>query len=546
MAAGTALVAGGSLASIGAGDEDCQCSPGVEEPASGWSSYGGNPSNGRYVSSEDGIDEPETIAWEYDKTGSIAVVDDTVYLRTDDESPEVHAIDDTNGDVRWINDEIPADGTPAVADRTVYVGGEQLTALDAADGSIRWEREFGDRSERREGSTVTSPTVLYGRVYVVVSGTIYALDPTGGSTDWKRESVTVNSPYGDRTLEVDQFSSFVVANGSVFAAAENESVVVALEPRTGDVRWRTHTPPPIQSSFDLTASETAVYADQWEGDSYRFDPETGEETMINDYGDVTVATAGEIRVSLRETAVRVERDDGGTGEWLWSLGGSLPATQDVSYAIVEETLLVNGHPYLLGIDSDYRTDRYSNACAAYDLETGDVKWQITSDEELTISGISAVSSDTIYDENGDALRALRSSKETDNNDDNDGSDGGDDSDRKDDGSDGEEDSGSDVTDDSSDDNDGSDGSDDSGGESPPHNSGGRSDEDGDSEGSDDRREDDDANGSDEGKNGGSDEAGDDEDASPGFTSIAGFTGGAVTLEWLRRRAPGGGDERERE
>jgi outer membrane protein assembly factor BamB len=74
-----------------------------------------------------------------DADGDVAapVVDDgTVYVATDGAVVGL-AVDD--GTVRWRTDDVAPAGTPAVADGTVFVpGGDELSALGAADGEELW------------------------------------------------------------------------------------------------------------------------------------------------------------------------------------------------------------------------------------------------------------------------------------------------------------------------------------------------------------------------------------------------------------------------
>lgn len=410
VGAGAALAAGGPLASADSGTEDCRCSTSIEE-GDEWSSFGGNPGNGRYVPSEDGIDKPDTVAWEYDETGDVAVVDGTVYLRTSDDSSEIHALDAEHGALQWTNDEVPVDGTPAVAGDTVYVGGEQLTALDAGDGSVRWVQEF--EVESHDGSiTVSSPTVVYGRVYVVVDGTIYALDATDGTIDWRRATVDVDisRDYEEerdiRTLSFDT-NPVPITNELVYAGTDGGEAVVALDAMTGDTRWTTV--PIVPLVGPLTASETRVYGRDWAAPHiFRFDAETGTgDGGVG--GAMQVGVSDEYSVSFDDRFVCVgsKGDDtepsSGSGRWSESFRQS-SLESGGSFAIVGDTLV-------LTVDRVQTTFESDPQCIAYDLEDGTEKWQISFGDELFVWDIQAVCNDTIYDLGGGQLRAIRSSTE---------------------------------------------------------------------------------------------------------------------------------------
>ncbi|WP_245242816.1 PQQ-binding-like beta-propeller repeat protein [Natronococcus sp. JC468] len=239
LSTGVALATGATLASVGTAGADATTAN-VEAATAGeergWSSARGNAGNTAFVPAEGPFPEPEGIAWTYDRTGDLAVVDGAVYLRTGN---EVHAVDAADGSVRWTVDGIDAAGTPAVAGDTVYVGGGQLTALEAASGDSRWTIPL-------EG-TATAPTVVDGVVYVVADGELLAVDAADGSTAWRRERVALERSAAN--VDVDDadvgFASLpvAVANGAVYAAVgegtgyDGTAGFAALEATTGETRW---------------------------------------------------------------------------------------------------------------------------------------------------------------------------------------------------------------------------------------------------------------------------------------------------------------------
>ncbi|QLK27475.1 PQQ-binding-like beta-propeller repeat protein [Natrinema zhouii] len=527
LGTGAALVAGGSLASARTGNVGQQSS--IEEPE-GWSSYDGNPANGRYVPAEDGIAKPDTVAWEYEEAGDLAVVDGTVYLRT--YGNEIHALDAADGSVEWTNETISAEGAPAVANDTVYVGGGQLTALNAADGSVRWQRKFDFEPaeyKRRWGFPVSSPTIVDGRLYVAVDGTIYALDPTDGSTDWKRDTVDVDlnshPEYKESNIETFQFETepVSVANGSVYAVTEEPGeATVALDAMTGENQWTSRGD--LRVEGPLTASETAVYGHvSGQPGSHRINAETGEQWVIV-YGIYADATKGDIRATYDDARVRVETYSDDSGNELWT-SPAFPRSSvgdGGSIAIIGQTLLFTLHPNL----------EEDKSAIAYDLADGSERWVVSNSDDIDISPIKAVDSETIYDDGSDGLRALRSTDNTEDSggDENKGSD--DENESGGDGTNGETGNNGDRTDDRTDDTDG----DSNGDENESTEAGGDNNE-SDTDGATDE------NGSTADGNG-SGVDNDTEDSTPGFTPIASLAAGALGLEGLRRRALG--DETDRE
>ncbi|USZ70770.1 PQQ-binding-like beta-propeller repeat protein [Natronosalvus halobius] len=418
MAAGGTLVAGSVLATAGVTSEG-MAEADLEEPT-GWSSSGGNPGNARYLPVDGEFPEPERVAWEYDQGGDIAVVDGRVYVCTtvSEGLPEVHALDAADGSVQWVSEELPVDETPAVAGDTVYVGGEQLSALDAADGSVRWTREF-----EVDDPTVSSPTVIYGRVYTVANGTLYALDPADGSTDWKRETAEIPDEEEEpRPLETEPVA---VAGEQVYAVTADKEKVAAFDAATGETAWTSSTGETIRGP--ATATEQAVYIRSHAGyESLAFDPETGETSKIKGWGPA--AATGEIRASYDEMGVYVSHLERG---WNDMRGTSREYGDGGSVTIIGDTLVVTTATIWGQGETAY----------GFDLEDGTRRWDVPSKEDgIDVYKVQAVDEETLYDygrdlpqPGGDRIRALRPA-ETDEGDD----DAGDDRDREDEGEDGDQ------------------------------------------------------------------------------------------------------------
>ncbi|WP_254525160.1 PQQ-binding-like beta-propeller repeat protein [Natrinema caseinilyticum] len=558
LSTAVALAAGGSLGSVGADDDGG--GELLEEPA-GWSSHGGNPANGRYVPSEDGIARPDTVAWTYDEYrwhGSTAVVDGTVYVRPGVETTGVHALDADDGSVKWRNDEVPAEGTPAIAGETVYVGGDQLMALDAADGSIRWTREFDYEPLEDENEwdvfPVADPTIRYGRVYVVVDGTIYAFDPTDGSTDWKCEAVDVDMSghYEDESdIETFHFETLPipVANGSVYASTEDGKAVVAFDAMTGEKRWASDTTYSWRVAGHLTANDTAVFGGSFGAEeSVMIDAETGERDILQ--GHFLDATKGDIRVNSGDARIFVSDfgDDPVDQSW------TSPYFKATNLVVGGGNIAIVGNTLVFTLDAMYEGEK---SAVGFDLDDGSEKWVIWNSDELHVNPIEAVSADTIYDYNhDDRLRALRATNEDED------SNGSEEKD-----SNGSED-GSEESEDERD----SDGDDNGSGGSES-----QRDDEGNGDAEDGRQDESKSGGSDEpGRGRETDESGTEtrentnvsgsttgegdtessrgeggdsettEDSTSGFTPIAGLTAGALTLEGLCRKADGESDGTDQE
>ncbi|WP_312908982.1 PQQ-binding-like beta-propeller repeat protein [Natronosalvus caseinilyticus] len=470
-----------------------------------WPSLGGRSGNNARVAS--GIDDPGSleVAWSCDCGGHIAVVDETVYLRADDGS--VHAYDAADGSQLWQTDDLGADRTPAVADETVYVGGEALTAVDAKNGDVRWRLDL----EYSDG--IRSPNVADGVVFVVGDGVLYALEASSGKEQWQFDP-------DDGELHE---SSVPIDDGAVFVA--DETRLYAREASDGSERW----------TFDLEANDD--------------DGQFRAITPVVDYGTLAAGYRGESDAGLSyhdvESGGRVARVAGRAhnhppvigSELVYTVDGTNndtatghdletgekewepePSGEGTSPLIIDEE-----HVYA-GLKSDSEsTDEDEESWMrfyAFDAWDGSVDWE--RDTRAVLSPLALVD-ETLYvgSVDGDALAALRPGGE--------GEDGDND------------DEGSEIDDDTDDQENGSDGSDDtddggSGDESSDISEGNESDSTDNSSGADETNETNETIGSNDTEN--ESETGDggsSADETPGFTGIGALAGGGLALEWLRRR-----------
>lgn len=105
-------------------------------------------------------------------------VADGLVVVIEQRAEEIRALDLESGDEEWARDGSGSpEANPVIADGTVYVGGDGLTALDLATGTEKWRREIGP---------VNEPTIANGQVVVggSVSGDLHSLD-TDGDHRWE-------------------------------------------------------------------------------------------------------------------------------------------------------------------------------------------------------------------------------------------------------------------------------------------------------------------------------------------------------------------------
>ncbi|AHG00051.1 ATPase AAA [Halostagnicola larsenii XH-48] len=522
LTTGAALTIGTGLASVGAGaseadiDElpDPDRDPGPNED---WPSHRGDPGHARYIADGHEFDGGELeAAWSVAGAGagSVAVADETVYTPTDD---GVVALDATDGTVVWENTDIDA-GTPSVAGETVYLSGNEVVALARSNGSVRWETEFDPEEE------IVWQTVAYGGVYAVADGTLYALEADDGSVRWKRESVSSDDD------EHEFIAAPAAANGVVYSATT--AGPIALEPETGAEVWRDRGP----THDAVYATSTAVALNGNPPYWQLYDAQTGE-LVSSISGSHEIAFGEEIMVGG-------DLGDGYSGgsihsdEYWWTSKyhpGQGVISGETVFAYLAYTDPVNGEA--------------SNDLVALTKYDGSEKWTLSKDD-APVGPIRAISGETIYVDNDGELVALR--EETDTDDQSDESDDTDDQPDENDDTDDQPDE-NDDTDDQPDENDDTDGGNDEGDDQQDS----EDDSDAGEDGSDDEDEcpcpdddpaDDDGESVDDGDSGNV-TAGDgdaenetktknnsDADNVPGFTAGGGLLGGALGLEWLRRKA----------
>ncbi|MEZ3144605.1 PQQ-binding-like beta-propeller repeat protein [Halobaculum sp. MBLA0143] len=167
------------------------------------------------------------VAWRHatgdDIQSSPAFADKTVFVGSRAET--VSALDTADGTVRWtVETAAPVVGGATVVDGTVYIGTEEgVYAIAAADGSVEWDT-------RRVGYIRSRPTVEGNTVYVGSRDRyVYALDAESGTVSWESEvGVTQHSQI---------LCSPAVADGTVVVGTGDRNAV-AVDAETGEELWR--------------------------------------------------------------------------------------------------------------------------------------------------------------------------------------------------------------------------------------------------------------------------------------------------------------------
>ncbi|WP_254521845.1 PQQ-binding-like beta-propeller repeat protein [Natrinema caseinilyticum] len=481
LATGAALTAGSGVASTGVGETGSagESVDGLPDPAlqpnpemdEDWASYAGGAGHARYVT--DGYEfDGDVLESAWSADHSGTVAVADETVYTSTEAGVV-ALDATDGAVVWENTDVDA-RNPSVVGDTVYLGADQVVALDRSDGSVRWESDFDT-----DGS-VTHHTVAYDAVFVVADGTLYALEAADGSVRWTIESVAVESPDAAEPEEYEFITSPAAANGVVYVGTAG--VALAVEPESGDEVWRNALEFVATGTRARATTTRAVLGRFSQAEAGIMDAQTGDALTLGVSEGVDIALGESVFISGDDyTFFGLSLDK--PFDQLWEK--SFPHT-GARPVISGETAYVYFVPRPGGTEGD---GDYSDELVALNKRDGTEKWSLSADD-VPVGTIRAISGETIYVSRDGKLVALRAPANGD------GGDGGSGS-----GGDGSGDGGGETA---------GDGNDSSGSESS-----------GDGDGT---------------ESGSTDSEGPDSaDDVPGFTSGTGILGGAVALEWLRRR-----------
>jgi outer membrane protein assembly factor BamB len=236
-----------------------------------------------------------------DVYSSPTIVDGTVYVGGDD----MYALDADSGTENWkLNNPGIVGASPTVAGGTVYVGGNDIYdgtsnvyALDTT-GEELWRFETDDRLR-------SSPTVAGGTVYVgSYNGTVYALDAATGGQEWAfpTEGIVDSSP--------------TVVDDTVYVGSD-DNTLYALDGATGEAVWQFETNDFVRSS--PTVVDGTVYVGSHDNNLYAVDAASGDPEWVFGtlglvYSGPTVAD-GTVYVGSQEGTVYAVDAASGGFEW---------------------------------------------------------------------------------------------------------------------------------------------------------------------------------------------------------------------------------------
>ncbi|AGB38701.1 outer membrane protein assembly factor BamB family protein [Natronococcus occultus] len=547
-----------------------------------WPSHRGGAGQARDVANEPAIDAAELEAdWAVDHHDEIAVADGVVYASIDN---GVVALDAADGALVWENPDVAATA-PSVDGERVFLTGTEVVALDRSDGRVRWRTDFGTSED------AAWQTVAYGGVYVVINGVLYALDPADGTVRWDvapgpedafvagtaaangvvyaatDEAMLAYDP--DTGEEVWRSDDDPVRGPAIHA---NATAVVAAGGPDGDRRRYDAQTGAVLGTASGSSVEVAMgesVAVTRTDDAYRGRSlEDGETEWVLE----AATTHGRAAVA-GETVYAVVGDDGRRlvalderdGSERWSVdGGEVPLGP--IRAITEDAIYVASDGVLVALRDRSEADDGDDDGSDSGDDSGSEDDSSSEGDGSDRTGDEGSSEDDGSENDGANRTGDEGSSEDDESED-------DESNRDDGGEDGSEDDGNDRNDGSEDESkneetngedgdetgsdetdsgttdaddersgddetvdDGTTESDDEGSEAEPESTDDSEDTTDDVRESADDDPDDTTHSGSDGTDGDADDAADESDGMPGFTAGAGIAGGALGLEWLRRRA----------
>jgi eukaryotic-like serine/threonine-protein kinase len=282
-----------------------------------------------------GIDGNPYREWHYETGAALrsapAIDNGTAFIGTGD--GYLVALDLLTGRVQWRADlgGYPVSSTPAVSDRSVFVGsGYALVALDQARGSKRWSFPMSYAGE-------SSPTVMDGVVYAASKEHfVYAIDALSGERLWsyRTDGLIFGSPTATHDL--------VLVGG-------DDGDIFALERENGTLRWKYQAEAGVYST--IAAGDELLFVTLRNGTVLAIDMILG--TVAWEFptgGDASPALAGDtVYVAGDDGAVyALDAESGLAPMWVYPTG----SRKMLSPVVSDDVLYVAAGPTLFAIDRE--------------------------------------------------------------------------------------------------------------------------------------------------------------------------------------------------
>jgi outer membrane protein assembly factor BamB len=194
---------------------------------------------------------------------------------------QLHAFAATSGAPLWpapFATELPIHTQPLVANGLVYIGagGGLAYALDAATGAIRWKTPILNDNVKDEDRKQFSllGRILHENILYFTGGfpfdkildnplhgtSIHAFDPTSGKLLWSKlpnEDLKLQDSTLFRTAPVIAGNSILLTSTTYPALFSTTTILYALDPQSGKVKWHLEAPGLISGSHDVLGGPSA-------------------------------------------------------------------------------------------------------------------------------------------------------------------------------------------------------------------------------------------------------------------------------------------------
>ncbi len=259
--------------------------------------------------------------WAFDLSGfpvraSPAIADRTVFIGS---GFTLWAVDADTGAERWkAGIDYAGESSPTVANGVVYLASKEnhLYAFDAKSGEQLW-------LYKTDGLLFGSPSVTDGAVLIGGDdGDLFSVDPENGHLNWK---ITLDSPI---------YSTPAIANGRVYVTTKGQTVS-AVDLKSGELIWSY----PVGGSSSPAVADGVVFVGSDDGALYAIDAEkggtplwlfaTGSQSVQSPVvaGDEVFVSAGPMLISLSRA----------TGEVVWQY--------PVGDNVTTEPVILDGYLY---------------------------------------------------------------------------------------------------------------------------------------------------------------------------------------------------------
>lgn len=222
---------------------------------------------------DQGHGKPLRQPWHYETaSGAVGatpvVTNGTVYVTGIDGTAggKIHALDAASGRKKWVYSAFvdTEASSLAVGDNTVFVGGNGVLALNAANGDEKWGMRGSVLLDLPHSALTVWDSLVYIGMTVKTSiydpdvPALYALDTTTGKVKWSYRSATdVTQP--------------IVAKGTLFVGIHRG--LYALDARTGKKKWSTRSYGEIH--LRPAAADGWLYVADGKSKIYALDETTG-------------------------------------------------------------------------------------------------------------------------------------------------------------------------------------------------------------------------------------------------------------------------------